>query len=457
MTNAENITVKHCFFDQIGGNGVFMSGYNQNHRIYNNAFTNVGATAVMSIGLQTACRTPSTWARAINTITDNTPGPLNADHPLNIMIDNNLMTNMGVYEKQATGVCIAMSQSVTARHNSVSTAPRAGINFCDGCWGGHSIEYNDVNNCVRETGDHGPMNSWSRDRFWSVPNPTTAMASLDAINTTKVHNNRFQDNNGRGAYGVDLDDGTSFFWVYSNLCLNCGVKFREGFGRKSYNNIMINGQQHVHVWFPNSYDSVYSNIIQNGNAYDFQIMPSLSTTKSYFNRNLFWNNGGSVNTSSTTGQGQDANSVTANPNFVNTGAGNYAVAAGSPALALGFVNFPMDSFGRMNVAVDTNQPGPVGVIPVGTAMKTPVIRSAWLANKLVVQYGLPYDARVSINLYSIDGKNVAECVNRFEKAGFHTITWNANAAAIRPLSPAMYLVKMKVGDKTETQKIMLTK
>jgi hypothetical protein len=459
MTNAENITVKHCFFDQVGGNGVFMSGYNQNHRIYNNAFTNIGASCVMSIGLQTACRTPSTWARAINTITDNTPGPLNADHPLNIMIDNNLMTNMGVYEKQATGVNIAMSQSVTARHNSVSLAPRAGINFCDGCWGGHNIEYNDVNNCVRETGDHGPMNSWSRDRFWSVPNPTTTMAKLDAINTTKVHNNRFQDNNGRGSYGVDLDDGTSFFWVYNNLCLNCGVKFREGFGRKSYNNIMINGQQHVHVWFPNSYDSVYSNIIQSGNAYDFQVMNnSLATCKSYFNNNLFWNNGGSVNISSTTSQGQDASSRTANPNFINTGAGNYAVAAGSPALALGFVNFPMDSFGRMNVVPDTGEPPTgVGAIASAQASKTTAIRSTWFANRLIMQYELPYDARVSVSLYAIDGKNVAECVNKFEKAGFHTITWNANAAAIRPLSPAMYVVKMKLGETTATQKVMLTK
>jgi hypothetical protein len=461
MQNAENITVKHCFFDQVGGNGVFMSGYNQNHRIYNNAFTNVGATCVMSIGLQTSVRTPSTWARQINTITDQTPGPLNEDHPLNIMVDNNLMTNVGVYEKQATGVCIAMSQSVTARHNSVSTAPRAGINFCDGCWGGHNIEYNDVNNCVRETGDHGPMNSWSRDRFWSVSNPTMAMAKLDAMNTSRIHNNRFQDNNGRGSYGVDLDDGSSYFWVYNNLCLNCGVKFREGFGRKSYNNIMINGQQHVHVWFPSSYDSVYHNIIQSGNPYDFIQVPALSTTRSYFDCNLFWNNGGAVNTSSTTGQGQDANSKTGNPLFTNTGAGDYRVGTGSPALTLcngGFVNFPMDSFGRMNVIPDTILPPLTdGVIAAGTAMQTPTLRSAWLANKLVVQYGLPYDARVSVSLYSINGKNVAECVNRFEKAGLHTITWDANAAAIRPLSPAMYLVKMKFGEKTATQKVMLTK
>jgi hypothetical protein len=76
---------------------------------------------------------------------------------------------------------------------------------------------------------------------------------------------------------------------------------------------------------------------------------------------------------------------------------------------------------------------------------------------LVVRYELPYDARVSVNLYSIDGKNIAVLADRPEKAGLHSIAWNANEAATRSLSPAMYLVKMKFGEKTATQKIMVTK
>jgi hypothetical protein len=99
----------------------------------------------------------------------------------------------------------------------------------------------------------------------------------------------------------------------------------------------------------------------------------------------------------------------------------------------------------------------VGIIRVGTAMKTPEARCTWLANRLMVQYSLPYDAQVSVGLYSLDGRNVAECVNKFEKAGLYTTTWNANSVAMRPLSPATYLVRMKFGDRIETQKIMLTK
>ncbi len=459
IQNAENVTVKNCFFDQIGGNGVFMSGYNRNHLVYNNEFTNTGASGVLSIGLQSAVRTPSTWTTQINTITDNTPGPLTADYPQNITINNNLMTNVGVFEKQACGIGISMSSQVTAQHNSVSIAPRAGINFCDGCWGGHLIEYNDVNNCVRETGDHGPLNAWGRDRFWSVPNPTKQMAFLDAMSTTIIRKNRLQDNNGRGYFGVDLDDGSSNYQVSQNLCLSCGVKFREGFVRRSINNIMINGQQHCHVWFNGGNDSIYHDIIVNGSAYD-PVSPNFTGDQAYIDCNDFWNNGGAIDISPTTSVGLDAHSVKADPKFTNAAAGNYSVAAGSPALTLcngGFVNFPMDSFGRMNVAPDTNQPATVGVIASATAAKSFQTRCAWLGARLVVQYFLPSDERVWVGLYSVDGKNIAVLADRQEEAGLQTITWNASAAAVRSLSPAMYLVRMKFGDATGTQKIVLTK
>jgi Right handed beta helix region len=459
IRDAENVTVKHCFFDQIGGNGVFMSGYNRNHLVYNNVFTNIGASCILSIGLQSAVRTPSTWSAPINTITDNTPGPLTTDYPQNITIDNNLMTTMGVFEKQACGIGISMSSQVTVRHNSVSIAPRAGINFCDGCWGGHLIEYNDVSNCVRETGDHGPLNAWGRDRFWSVPNPTKQMALLDAMSTTIIRKNRFQDNNGRGYFGVDLDDGSSNYQVSQNLCLSCGVKFREGFVRRSINNIMINGQQHCHVWLNGGSDSVYHNIIVNASPYD-PVTPNFAGDQAYIDCNDFWNNGGSVDISPTTSAGLDAHSVKADPKFTNAAAGNYGVAPGSPALTLcsgGFINFPMDSFGRMNVTPDTNQPATVGVIPAANGAKMSSVRSVWLGRRLVIQYELANDARVSVTLYSIDGKNIAVLSDKQEKAGFQTIAWNANAAATRPLSPGMYLVKMKFGDRTETQKIVSAK
>ena len=61
-----------------------------------------------------------------------------------------------------------MAQGITVRHCSIYDVPRAGINIGDGCWGGHVIEFCDIFDTVKETGDHGSFNSWGRDRYWGL-------------------------------------------------------------------------------------------------------------------------------------------------------------------------------------------------------------------------------------------------------------------------------------------------
>lgn len=82
---------------------------------------------------------------------------------------------------------------------------------------------------------------------------------LDAQKTVIIRNNRFRCDHG---WDIDLDDGSSNFHIYDNLCLNGGIKLREGFFRKVENNIMINNSFHPHVWFNNSGDEFNHNIVQ---------------------------------------------------------------------------------------------------------------------------------------------------------------------------------------------------
>lgn len=466
IQDAENITIKHCFFDQLGGNVIFMNGYNRNHLVYNNEFTDIGATCVQTVGLQSAVRVPSTWANTNTNLSDRTVGPLTQDYPQGIVIENNFMKNFGVFEKQTSGVNISMSSKVTVRHNRMTICPRAAINICEGTWGGHEIAYNDADSCTRETGDHGPFNSWGRDRFWNTNNATKEIAALDAMDITRIHNNRFKSVNKDGWPAIDLDDGSSYYWVYNNLCLQNGIKLREGFCRKSFNNIIVVGRQACHAWYGSCYDSIYHNIIVpstsfttggNANAYDVQAMTLSSGNRAYIDYNLFWNNGGGVDYSPTKNAGLDAHSQVADPKFINAAAGDYRVAAGSPALTMGFVNFPMDSFGRFNVVPDTVLPSSVGVITSATAMERPFARFECRGNRLTVHYSLPNAARVSIALYSIDGRNIATLEERRENAGRYSVSLNTGSSQAHSLSSTMYLVKMKMGDKTATRKIIVTK
>ncbi|MFD0618448.1 OmpL47-type beta-barrel domain-containing protein [Paenibacillus sp. GCM10027629] len=353
VQDAENISIQNSVFDQVGGNAIFVNGYNRNHQISNNEFSGSGATDVQIVGLQSAVRYPSTWSNQHTDIQDTTPGPLTNDYPQNITVNNNHMFNMGVFEKQSAGVNVSVSRNITISHNTIHHSPRSGVNINDGTWGGHVIEFNDIFDCVLETSDHGPFNAWGRDRFWSLSGGDAVKkqyAFLDAMETTVIRNNRIWHNS---AWDIDLDDGSSNYDIYNNLMLNAGFKLREGFSRKVHNNIIVNGGGHFHVAYAGSNDVIEKNIFVTDNPYDF-IQDDPKAAGTFYDNNTFWNNGKAVAdiTSAWMNSGFDTHSVIADPLFVgaspftDVSKKDFTVQAGSPAIAREFVNFPMNQFGK---------------------------------------------------------------------------------------------------------------
>jgi hypothetical protein len=375
IQNAENITVQNCFFNQIGGNGVFMSGYNRSHIVYNNNFTDAGATCVAMCGLTSAVRCPGPWASSCS---DLTPGPQSVDYPAFIKVDNNTMHNFGVFEKQTAGVNISMSQYDTVRHNSIDKCPRAGINFTDGCWGGHIIEYNDVFNTLLETTDNGPLNSWGRDRnYIGSFQGDSSKTTLDAMYPTVIRNNRFQS--GPGVYGIDLDDGSSNYNCYNNLLIGTGLKLQWGRLRHLQNNIVVKGGYvEFHGNWPKNGYILSHNIFVDASVYSFccwnvpdsNVSAQITADGEHIDSNTIYSFGNqpkfviwSAHTPANCNWrqwlkgGVDAHSVLADPQFTDTAKGDYSVKPGSPAMALGFKNFPMDSFGVMApLSVSTQYP-----------------------------------------------------------------------------------------------------
>jgi hypothetical protein len=356
-----------------------------------------------------------------------------------------------------------MCQNITVQHNTINGSPRSGINVNDGSWGGHDIGYNDISHTVQESGDHGPYNAWGRDRFWTYNGYCTSgcagtakqpFAELDAVSTNRIHNNRVQDNNGNGGYGIDLDDGSTNYAIYNNLTLNCGIKLREGFYRKVYNNIIISNQLHLHVWYAGSRDTIQRNIVINASPYEF-ISINLATNQALLDYNIFWNNGSTV--TYTPAAGQETHSrINVDPMFTNASAGDYSLKAGSPALALGFVNIPMDSFGRMTVTPDGGCV--TGVLPSfpQSAGKTSIqcrIRGA----TIITSYWLNARAHVSLALFTLNGQKIAEIADHSENAGAHEIAWNKYLGALRTVTQRFCLLVVSVDGKKEVLKIALLK
>jgi hypothetical protein len=343
-SGAENCALRTCNLVNLGGNAIFFDNFNRNCEVSGCQISEIGASAICFVGDPNAVRSPSfEYSKFVPFAQiDTIPGPKTNNYPAGCKVYDNLMFNLGLTEKQSAGVELSMCQSILVSHNTIYDVPRAGINISEGTWGGHIIEYNDVFNTVKETGDHGSFNSWGRDRYWH-PNKKILdtivenhfnYTMLDVVKTIIIRNNRMRCDHG---WDIDLDDGSSNYLIYNNLCLNGGIKLREGVNRVVENNIMINNTFHPHVWFLNSNDIFRYNIVSAGylpinvkvwgKEIDYNAFPDSVSLKEAWSR------------------GTDKNSVCGKLLFVDPQKGDFRLKDGAPALSAGFKNFAMDSFG----------------------------------------------------------------------------------------------------------------
>ncbi len=379
----ENSIIEDCNFEYVGGNGVFMNGYNRDNKISGCRFVHTGESAVCFVGLPEAVRFYQTWDdkeiygknwEDMRKGMDLEAGPKTDDYPKNCIVENSIMHDFGDVGKQVAGVYISMSHKITASHNTIFNCPRAGICINDGTWGGHIIEFNDIWETVQETGEHGPFNSWGRERQWkgsrgSDDHFIKELTKLDAIDNVIVRNNRianYRKSISAGNWTIDLDDGSSYFEIYNNLSLGSTIKLRDGMARKVFNNITVSAVPlGWHVWPKDSQDEIYNNIFvisgavpgkkEPTNKFIRDVgLPTETKWSTHYDNNFYWNINypekfdvtEGVGFSSWKRKGYDEHSLAGNPKFIDVENGNYQVSENSSALKVGFKNFPMDQFGH---------------------------------------------------------------------------------------------------------------
>jgi hypothetical protein len=350
-SGTEDCHVEECMIDQLGGNCIFVSNYNRRFHAMRCHLAEAGANGVAFVGDPDAVRSPLMSydeRHAIDEL-DLTPGPKSDNYPEDCSVDDCLIYRTGRVEKQTAPVDIDIARRITVRHVSAYDVPRAGINIGDGCWGGHHIDYCDIFDTVKETGDHGSFNSWGRDRWWGVKDidfdtlldgKYADLPVLDAIEPNTLSNSRWRCDHG---WDIDLDDGSSNYRIYNNLCLNGGLKLREGFYRFCENNVLVNNSLHAHVWFNDSHSVIRSNIV---------FTPYRPIRMRQWTQQIDFNllNQRGLGTSIPAKplqdlSGDDTHSLEADAHFVDAAAGDYEVKPESPAFALGFMNFDMKNFG----------------------------------------------------------------------------------------------------------------
>src|SRR6202050_4806141 len=364
-------SIEDCWFDAIGGNGVFVNNYNRDFNVTGCKFTETGDSAMCFVG-----------------DLEQTNGTQRA-FPYECRASNNLAHDCGFFGKQIAGVYISRAKRITVSHNLIYNMPRAAVCIGDSTWGGHVIEFNRTHDTVLETSDHGPFNAWGRARAWCLAQshgPYTADRSIDAwdvlvdaMEPVIVRNNLFDEKSG---WGLDLDDGASNYKIYNNISMGgVSFKWREGAYREVYNNIWYKSHAApcFHVGNNYNHDRYYNNItvMDPGDAqwpegwpwwpqmfHSVIAPPAMGPWFDEVDRNVFWTEKGEFqavvdqlrseggkrdaqryNLAEWQTLGWDRNSVFADPLFVDPEHLDFRVRPESPALGLGFANFEMGGWG----------------------------------------------------------------------------------------------------------------
>ncbi len=150
-------------------------------------------------------------------------------------------------------------------HNLIHDAPHEAIYFAGN---DHLIEYNEIYDVVKETGDAGAIHT-GRDYTWRA---------------TVIRYNYFHDLHGPGLFGVMgvyLDDFMSGTTVYGNIFYRAGRAVFLGGGRDNLveNNIFVDCQASVHVdargltWARNYFDGTYTVLTDRMRAVNYDQPP----------------------------------------------------------------------------------------------------------------------------------------------------------------------------------------
>ena len=249
LEGTENTLVDSCIFERLDGNGIMISGYNRNVTIQKNEFAWIGDTAIASWGYTSGTNVQGMgW--------DGTDG----NQPRYNRILNNFAHELGIWEKQSSFYFQAKSCQNFLKGNIFFNGPRAGINFNDGFGGANNITESLLLNTCRESGDHGPFNSWDRQVYVTKVRNGTAQPDKD---WDYIYSN-FMIANYHSSMAIDNDDGSNYYQTFNNFFAYSSSGMKNDFG----------GHDNRH------YDNIYAYV-----GKGFGICPQLAGHEDYFYNN----------------------------------------------------------------------------------------------------------------------------------------------------------------------------
>ena len=222
----ENLTVASCAFTRLDNNAVMLLGYHRGAAVRDSEFSWLGASAVLLWG-----RTTGGPVRGMG------PDTRAGEQPRGTVVERCVFRELGITMKQSSAVFQAEAGLSTVRDCLVYNGPRACININDASLGGSLISGNLLFNLCRESGDHGPINSWQRTPFFNDLRGYTSTRQL----TDEVAGNVVLANYNSMA-ALDTDDGSAYFDVHHNLFSYAPFALKSdigGHGKSFHDNVLF--------------------------------------------------------------------------------------------------------------------------------------------------------------------------------------------------------------------------
>lgn len=226
LEHVKNVSITDCIFRRLDGNAVFLSRATRNVVIRRSIFEWIGENAI------------ATWGDTHKF------DAVQQKFPMGTLVEENFMRELGIFQKQSSAWGQAKAALSTIRHNIMFNLPRAAINFNDMMGGGDKVLGNLLFNTCRESGDHGPINSWDRQAYLTTLRDGVT-PSFDPLMRTIARNFIFA--NYGASEGVDNDDGSSWFHVKHNVFYDSeGFKMDYGGHDSIY-------EDNIVISYPNTY------------------------------------------------------------------------------------------------------------------------------------------------------------------------------------------------------------
>ena len=241
LRGTQGLSVARCLFARLDGSGVLLEGYHRNASVSQNEFVEIGDSAIVAWGETSAAlnangtwRLPHGWHVG--------PDARGGEQPWDTHVVGNIARELGLFQKQSSFFFQAISARSVVAGNVFFNGPRAAINANDGHGGGEDVYSNLLVNSCRESGDHGPWNSWDRQPYITELREA-GVGSVIPL-PRRIHHN-FMIGNYNALFNVDTDDGSSYYDVHHNFLVSAGEGLKSICGA---HNMQHHHNIYAYIW-----------------------------------------------------------------------------------------------------------------------------------------------------------------------------------------------------------------